>query len=320
MIDLDALRRAEGVLRRYVPPTPTFASTALSRVLDLDILLKLEVFQPTRVFKVRGALVCLARMVEHGFDGAVVTASAGNHGMSVAYAARLLGLRATVVVPESANPAKVKAILAQGADLRQYGSDFQEAYQEAERLAAQGLRMVHAFDNEDVIAGQGTVGLELVQQADFDTVVVPIGGGGLISGIAAAIKGLRPGVRIIGVEPQGAATMTVSLKAGRLETLSEVRTIADGLAPRVVSDRTLEHVKEFVDDVELVSDEALWPAMRLYLEEEHLIVEPSGAAPLALAMQRPQLFRGQRTVLVVTGGNMAPGTLAELSRSIEANA
>ncbi len=310
-LDLPRFLQAERVVRRFFPPTPELSARRLSSRLGIALSLKLDCFTPIRTFKLRGALVKLEALEAEGPIGGVVTASAGNHGLAVARAARLFGHPATVVVPEGANPQKVDAIVAEGAEVLVHGVDYQEAYERSLELAdARGWANVHAYDDPHIIAGQGTLGLELEA---CDTFLCGIGGGGLISGVAAVLKARFPGVRVIGVQSEGADSMVRSLEAGQPVTLEQVRTIADGLGARRPGVWTLEMTRRYVDEVVRVPDEAILEAMRLLLREERLVAEPAGVAGLAALLVRPELGQG-RTTLAITGGNISDELLARTLR------
>jgi len=310
-VRLSDVLAAQARLAPYLVPTPLQPSPAAREALGGEVLLKLEMFQPIRVFKIRGALNRILHLRQDGHSGGVITASAGNHGMAVAYAAERFALPATVCVPEGANQAKVRAIRRLGARIVAAGEDYQAASEHADRIARdEGLTYVHAYDDVDVVSGQATLGMELlVQPQPFDAVVVPIGGGGLIGGVALAIKRHRPEVRVYGVAMSGADSMVRSLAAGRVVSLPEVRTIADGLAPRRPSERTLSLVQRYVDDIFVIDDEDLYRALHLLLFEEHLIVEPSGGAALAALMRHGVRRFGQRPVAVLSGGFCADDVL-----------
>ncbi len=303
-VRLSDVLAAQARLGRYLVPTPLQPSVAAREAVGGDVLLKLEMFQPIRVFKIRGALNRILHLREEGHTGGVVTASAGNHGMAVAYAAERFGMPATVCVPAGGNQAKVRAIRRLGARIVVAGEDFQAATDNATRIAREEhLTFVHAYDDVDVVAGQATLGMELLLQPQpFDAVLVPIGGGGLLGGVSLAIKRHRPEVKVYGVAMSGADSMVRSLKAGRVVALDEVRTIADGLSPSHPSELTLSLVQRFVDDVVVIDDEDLYSALHLLLFEEHLVVEPSGAATLAALMRfGPRKF-GEKPVAVLSGG------------------
>jgi threonine dehydratase len=313
LTDTAYLQQAEAVVRRFFPPTPLLFAPRLSERIGTEVYVKLESCTPIRTFKLRGALVKLQSLVDQGVEGGVITASAGNHGLAVATAARLFGRPAVVCVPQNANPQKIGLIEQAGAQVVMHGEDYQEAFERCLQIGqAERLTLVHAYDDPAVIAGQGTIGLELCRSGiDFDTVVMGIGGGGLIAGIGAAIKALRPEAKVIGVEPEGAPAMYRSLQAGRLVELERVQTMADGLAARRVGEYTLAYAQRFVDRVELVSEEDLWAAMRFLLREERQVVEPAGAAGTAWLLQSGSADLG-RVVVVLSGANIADTIFAAL--------
>jgi threonine dehydratase len=247
----------------------------------------------------------------------VITASAGNHGQGVAYAAQAFGVPATVYVPENANPLKVEAIKRLGARVVPGGRSYHDASLEAFRAQAlSGATFVHAFDDPDVIAGQGSIAVELLEQLpEFDTVLVPVGGGGLISGIALYLKARRPTVQVVGVEPAGAAAMTRSLAAGEVVTLERVSTMADGLAASAPGRRTLEIVSRCVDRMILVEEAEMLRAIRLSFEWEHLLAEPAGAAGLAALLYHYAPEPGERVVVVLSGGNVTDDVMVRALKS-----
>ncbi len=303
-VRLSDVLAAQARLARYLVPTPLQPSVAAREAVGGDVLLKLEMFQPIRVFKIRGALNRILHLREEGHVDGVITASAGNHGMAVAYAADRFGIPATVCVPANGNQAKVRAIRRLGARIVAEGEDFQAATDNADRIARdEHLTFVHAYDDVDVVAGQATLGMELLLQPQpFDAVLVPIGGGGLLGGVSLALKRHRPEVKVYGVAMSGADSMVRSLAAGRVVALDQVRTIADGLSPRRPSELTLALVRQYVDDVVVIDDEDLYAALHLLLFEEHLVVEPSGAASLAALMRFGAARFGERPVAVLSGG------------------
>jgi threonine dehydratase len=300
------VERAATDLRSYLSPTPLQYSRAFTDKARCHVHLKIESIQPIRAFKVRGALNKLIRMTGEQRAAGVITASAGNHGLGVAYAAATFKSPATVYVPETANLFKVEAIRRLGARVIAAGRNYNGAYVEA--LAAQkesGATFVHAYDDPDVVAGQGTIATELLSDLEvFDTVLVPIGGGGLIGGIALYLKSKKPGIKVIGVEPVGADAMSRSLRAGSIVTLDRVSTIADGLAASAPGKLTFELARKYVDEVLLVEETEMLRAIRLLFEWEHLLGEPAGAAALAALLYHHRPAPNERVVVILSGGNV----------------
>jgi threonine dehydratase len=308
MVNLDDIERAAGRVRGLVRRTPTVRVAPLRVERPYDVYAKLECLQVTGSFKPRGALNKLLSLDRREVGRGVVTASGGNHGLGVAYAARHLGVPATVFVPERASAARRARLADWGAEVVVHGRDWDDSYAAARDLAERGgLPLVHAFDDPAIAAGQGTVGVELLADAgaELDAVIVPVGGGGLLTGVATAVKAARPGARVVGVEPEGAAGLTASLAAGRVVELASVDTIADTLAPRRAGELALEAARRHVDDVVLVSDDELRRAMRAWWDELNLLVEPAGAASLAALLSgRAGVEPGARVGLVVSGANL----------------
>jgi threonine dehydratase len=299
-------------VRAVLQPTPLELSRHLSRAYGRPIYLKLEVFQPIRTFKIRGAVSRFSGLARSGHHGPVVTASAGNHGLAVAWCGDRWGYPVHVFAPEGANPAKLDAIRLYGGQIHLGGAGYDQAAAAAIAFAKeQGWPFIHGFDDPEIIAGQGTIGVEMAAQADIGTVIAGVGGGGLLGGIAASYARKRRRPQMIGVEPTGAASMQAALKAGHPVALQQVSTIADGLAPGQVSARTLRLFQASVDQVITLPDDALWPALTHFLAVEHLVVEPSGAAPLAALIAQPDLGSGA-LALIVSGGNIAPAVLERL--------
>ncbi len=307
---IEQYRAAEAVVRRFFPPTPLLQAPRLSEMLGTEVWLKLDSLTPIRTFKLRGALNKMQAMVNAGLTGGVVTASAGNHGLAVARAARLFGRPAVVVVPEGANPQKVALIAAEGARVVHHGQDYQAAFERCLAIGEEeGLTLLHAYDDLHVIAGQGTIGLELAESGvEFDTVVTGIGGGGLISGVAGALKALKPGVRVIGVQPEGADSMIRSVREGRIVELEKVVTIADGLGARKPGQHTLAMTQQYVDELRPVTDDDLWHGMRTLLRAERVVAEPAGVAGTAALLRDGAQGLG-RVVILVTGANIADAVL-----------
>ena len=306
---------ARDLLAGVTRTTPVFDSRPLSERVGGPVRFKCENLQRTGSFKTRGAYVRIARLTDEERAGGVVAASAGNHAQGVAYAASLLGAAATVFMPEGAPLPKVEATRGYGAQVRFAGSSVDEALHEATAYAdARGAVFVHPYDHPDIVAGQGTAGLEILEQCpDARTIVVPTGGGGLLSGIAAAVKPVAPGVRLVGVQAEGAAAYPQSLAAGRPVPLTSMSTIADGIAVGEPGALTFEHISTQVDDIVTVSEEALSRALLLCLERSKLVVEPAGAAGVAAVMEEPRGFEPP-VVVVVSGGNIDPILLLRLLR------
>ena len=318
LVTLDDIEAARRLLAPVIRRTPLESSEHLSVLAGRPVLLKAEHFQRTGSFKIRGAYHRIARLDPDERAAGVVAASAGNHAQGVALAAALLGVRSTIFMPTTAPFPKVAATRSYGAEVVLVGSVFDDCLADAiGHTARTGATFISPFDDPLVIAGQGTIGLELAEQApQAETVVVSVGGGGLISGTAAALKALRPGVRVIGVEAEGAASMTASLAAGRCVTLERIDTMADGIAVKRVSDLTLAHVSAFVDELVTVSEEDLSRALLVLLERTKWVVEPAGAAPLAAALagKLPEGAEGDATVLLLSGGNIDPTLLIRVIR------
>src|SRR5436309_15983248 len=271
--------RAKNRIANVAVRTPLVESPALSKALNRQVYLKLECFQPIHVFKIRGAYNKISQLASKK----IVAASSGNHGLAVAYSSRLLGKQSTAVIPETAVREKADAIAEYGAEGVRFGKYHSDREAKAVEICKRtGAAFVHPFNDPHIIAGQGTCGLETVEQLrDFDSVIVPVGGGGLISGISIALKALRPSSKVFGVEPVGATKMQLSLRGGKLVKLEAPQSIADGLIPSSVGELTLEACRKNVDGMFSVSDAGILSAMRLLVREAHIFPEPSGSAPLA---------------------------------------
>ncbi len=308
MITIKEIQAASLRIHGKVRRTPSLPFSPLRQTLPYEIWLKLENLQVTGSFKPRGALNKILALEPQTIERGVLTASGGNHGLGVAYAASLMRVPATVFVPEKANQARRDRLARWGAQVIVHGRDWDDAYALAvEESERSNQILVHPFNDPLVIAGQGTVGIEFLRESDvrFDAIVLGIGGGGLIAGVAIAVKTESPETRVIGVEPTGAASMSASLDAGRIVELPEVRSIADTLSPRRVGELTLAAVQRYVDEIVLIDDGAMCKAMRMLWNEINLLVEPSAAAPLAAVLEgRVDLPHGARVGLVVSGGNI----------------
>lgn len=299
-----ARKRIEGQLHL----TPVLSSTTFAERAGVAAMyLKCESFQKTGSFKVRGALNAVMQLDAKARARGVVTVSAGNHAQALAWAARSVGAKCTVVMPATASETKAAASRGYGADVILHGTGA-EAFAKAHELAAEkGFALVHPFDDIGVASGAGTVGLEILEQAsDADIVIVPIGGGGLIAGVAAAIAQSNPKVKVFGVEPEGAASMRKSLDAGRAVKLdAPPKTIADGLAAPFAGELAFQVVREYVEDVAIVTDAEIADAASLILMRAKILAEPAGAAALAAVLtKRIPVARGARVVSIVSGGNV----------------
>jgi threonine dehydratase len=313
LIGGDDVEAAAALLEGIVRRTPLEHSRGLAERVGGPVWLKCENLQRTGSFKIRGAYTRIARLTGAERARGVVAASAGNHAQGVALAARLLGTHATVFMPESAPLPKVAATRAYGAEIRMLGQSLTEPLLAAAEYAQRtGSVFIHPFDHPDVIAGQGTVGLELLEQCpDVATVVVCAGGGGLVSGVAAAVKARRPGVRVVAVQAEAAAALPVALAAGRPMPLESMSTMADGIAVAAPGDLTLAHVQRLVDEVRTVTEEDLSRALLFCLERAKLVVEPAGVAAVAAVLAEPESFRAP-VVAVVSGGNIDPVLLLKV--------
>ena len=317
MLSLADIREARERVSDVARHTPLERSRSFSEMSGADLHLKLENFQRTGAFKIRGAMNRIQTLSETEREAGVVTASAGNHAQGVALAASRAGVDATVVMPKFAPVSKVKATRGYGASVRLEGVDYDEAQAYAHQLERdEGRTYVHAFDDPVVMAGQGTLGLEIVDDCpDLDTVVVPIGGGGLISGVAVAIKQQLPDVRVVGVQAEGAASAAKSLEAGEVTEIDSVDTIADGIATRSVGDRTLEVMEEYVDEVVTVDDREIALALTLLLERAKTLVEGAGAVALAAVLSDAfEYDDGETVVAALCGGNIDLNRLGTVIR------
>jgi threonine dehydratase len=314
MPTLSDIRDARARIGDRVHQTPVLSASRLGAAASAVLMHKCESLQKTGSFKVRGALNRLALLDDAARAQGVITVSAGNHAQALAWASRDAGVRCTVVMPTTASRTKVDASRGYGAEVVLHGTSGMEAFARAHELSVErSLTFVHPFDDEAIMAGQGTVGLELLEQAEaIDDVIVPIGGGGLIAGIAVAIKEQRPSIKVYGVEPTGAAVMRKSLDAGHPVRLESMTTIADGLAAPMAGDLTYPIVQHYVDDVVLVSDEEIAAAMRELLFSAKLLTEGGGAAATAAVLTGKVPVQGRRVVAVVSGGNIDSARLVEV--------
>jgi threonine dehydratase len=314
-VTLADIQEARKVLEGVAIQTPMEESRWLSAYAGGPVSLKCENLQRTGSFKARGAYVRISRLSEEERAHGVVAASAGNHAQGVALAAQLLGIKSTVFMPEGAPIPKEKATRAYGADVVFHGRYLENALEAALEFSAKtGAVLIHPFDHVDIVAGQGTVGLEILEQTpDVETVVVPTGGGGLLAGVAIAVKALRPDVRVIGVQAEGAAAYPGSLAEGHPVPLESMTTMADGIAVGRPGDITFAAVRDHVDEILTVSEDSLSRALLALLERAKMVVEPAGAAAVAAMLDRPDEFRTP-TVALLSGGNIDPLLLGKVIR------
>lgn len=307
---IDDISAARARLGDRVRRTPTMTATSLGDLFGVRLRVKCEVFQRTGSFKVRGALNAVLSLSREDRAKGLVAISAGNHAAALAYAARAAGARATIVMPAAANPAKVALTEAYGGEVVLTEAPLLDAL--AALRAERDLTLVHPFDDPYVVAGAGTVGLEIAEDApDTRVVVVQAGGGGLLSGVAIAVKALLPGVRVVGVEPERADVISRSLEAGHPVTMTPV-SVADGLCSPIGGTVTMPLIQQYVDTVLRVSDDEIRAAMRLVVERTKLVVEPAGAAGVAALLHGLDLAPGTEVVVIATGGNIDSAGLARL--------
>jgi threonine dehydratase len=314
MLTLQQIQAAQETIGDAIDFTPCKYSGYLSHLTGAPIYLKLENLQKTGSFKIRGAINKLSSLTPKERRRGVIAASAGNHAQGVASAARQLGIHATILMPEATPITKVEATTFAGAEVILQGETFDDAMRVARSLAAEGgLTMIHPFDDPAVITGQGTLGLEMLQQLpELGAVVVPVGGGGLISGIAVALKSLRPNLRIIGVEAEQAASAVLSRQAGHVVELAAIKTIADGIAVKRVGDLTFQLMEQYVDEFVTVSDEDLAAAILICMERIRVVVEAAGAASVAALVSHKVQLDGTCTGVVVSGGNIDVQLVAKI--------
>lgn len=306
---------ARDLLEGVAVVTPMEESRWLSALAGGPVSLKCENLQRTGSFKARGAYVRMARLTEEERALGVVAASAGNHAQGVALAAQMLGIHATVFMPEGAPIPKEKATRGYGADVVFHGLYLEHALERARQFAVEtGAVLIHPFDHADIVAGQASCGLEILEQApDVETVLVPTGGGGLLAGIALAVKQHRPDVRVVGVQAEGAAAFPASLASGSPTPLESMQTMADGIAVGLPGDITFRAAQEHVDDIITVSEESLSRALLALLERAKMVVEPAGAAAVAALLDEPTAYRSP-VVAVLSGGNIDPLLLGKVIR------
>ena len=311
---IDKIFHASVVLKNIIRPTPLAQAYRIAP--DCDLYLKPENLQKTGSFKLRGSGYKIAMLSDEEKAKGVIACSAGNHAQGVALAASKCGIKSLICLPDSAPISKVEATKNYGADVCLVEGVYDDAYQKALELRDEmGYTFVHPFDDENVIAGQGTIGLEIVNEMDdVDAVIVPIGGGGLISGIAYAIKSIRPSIKVYGVQASGAPSMYNSIQHGTIETLSSVSTIADGIAVKKPGDITFDMINKYVDDIALVTEDEIAASILALIERQKMIAEGAGAVSVAAAMFNKFPIQGKKVVSLVSGGNI---DVTSLNRVIE---
>ena len=314
MLSLDKVFDAQTVLKNIVRETKLVRAYGIAP--DCELYLKPENLQITGSFKVRGSAYKIAMLTDEEKEKGVIACSAGNHAQGVALAATKNGIKSLICLPDSAPISKVEATKGYGAEVCLVEGCYDDAYRKALELRdREGYTFVHPFDDENVIAGQGTIALEILNDLDnIDAIVVPIGGGGLISGIAYTVKQIRPSVKVYGVQAAGAPSMYNSVKDGEIECLSSVSTIADGIAVKKPGENTFRYVREYVDEVALVTDDEVSSAILALIEKQKMIAEGAGATAVAAVMFDKFHLKGKRVVAVVSGGNI---DVTSLSRVID---
>ncbi len=304
MLTLDKIYHAKYILKQVIRETDVIHAPKINP--GSEIYLKTENLQITGSFKVRGAYYRMSQLSADEKAKGVIACSAGNHAQGVALAAAKNGIRSVICLPDGAPISKVEATKSYGAEVCLVKGVYDDAYQEALRQRDElGYTFIHPFDDEDVIAGQGTIGLELIEQVpDMDCVIVPIGGGGLISGVAFAIKSLNPNIKVYGVQAAGAPSMYNSVKDGKIECLDSVSTIADGIAVKEPGENTFSLISEYVDEIVTVSDDEISAAILALMEQQKLVTEGAGAVSVAAAMFNKVPIKGKKTVCLLSGGNI----------------
>jgi len=304
MLTLDKVYQASYVLKKVIRPTDVIAAPVINP--DSEVYLKTENLQVTGSFKVRGAYFKISQLTDEEKACGVIACSAGNHAQGVALAAKECGIRPLICIPDGAPISKVEATKSYGADVLLVKGVYDDAYNKAIEIRDEKkMTFIHPYDDLDVIAGQGTIGLELVQQLpDLDAVIVPIGGGGLISGIAFAVKSLNPNIKVYGVQAAGAPSMYESCKKGEQITLDGVNTIADGIAVKHPGNNTFELVNKYVDEIVTVTDDEISTAILTLIEKQKMIAEGAGAVSVAAAMFNKVDIKGKKVACVISGGNI----------------
>ena len=311
---IDSIREARERLAAVVQRNRLDHSSTFSAMTGGDVYLKCENLQKTGSFKVRGAYNKIAKLAEEGKTKAIVACSAGNHAQGCAFAASAMGMKATIVMPKTTPIAKINATEGYGAKAELYGDCYDDAYLRAREIEhPQGAAFIHPFDDEEVIAGQGTLGLEMLEEVpDLDCVIVPAGGGGLLAGVALAVKSINPKVSVIGVQAEGAPAIALSFREKKHIATDSVYTIADGIAVKDPGDITMKIIDKYADDVVTVSDGDIASAIIHLIERTKLVVEPAGATPLALLLSGKLNVRGKKVACLLSGGNIDVSTIGKI--------
>lgn len=306
MVTLEGIKKAKENIQNSIKKTPLVECPTLEKMVGGKIFFKLENLQKTGSFKIRGALNRIANLTDEEKKHGVIASSAGNHAQGIALGATAQGIKSTIVMPETAPLAKVAATKNYGAEVILHGEVYDDAYLKAREIEkTTGAIFLHPFDDEFVIAGQGTIGLEILEDMpDIDMVLVPIGGGGILAGIATAVKSLNPNIKVIGVESQNAASMTEAFKRNECCEVYSCPTIADGIAVKKVGCKTLELAKKYVDEIVTVSDEEIANAILFLMEKSKVVAEGAGATPLAAILAGKIDCKGKKVCAIVSGGNI----------------
>lgn len=311
---IDSIREARERLAAVVQRNRLDHSSTFSAMTGGDVYLKCENLQKTGSFKVRGAYNKIAKLAEEGKTKAIVACSAGNHAQGCAFAASAMGMKATIVMPKTTPIAKINATEGYGAKAELYGDCYDDAYLRAREIEkTEGAAFIHPFDDEEVIAGQGTLGLEMLEEVpDLDCVIVPAGGGGLLAGVALAVKSINPKVSVIGVQAEGAPAIALSFREKKHIATDSVYTIADGIAVKNPGEITMKIIDKYADDVVTVSDGDIASAIIHLIERTKLVVEPAGATPLALLLSGKLNVRGKKVACLLSGGNIDVSTIGKI--------
>ncbi|WMJ79700.1 threonine ammonia-lyase [Clostridium sp. MB40-C1] len=305
-LDLNKIKKAQENIKGVARRTPLFYSSTFSKQSGYEIYLKCENKQKTGAFKLRGAYNKIANLTQEEKNRGVMASSAGNHAQGVAYAATAFGIKSTIVMPATAPMSKVNATKGYGAEVVQFGEVYDECYTKAVEIQKEtGATFVHPFNDEDVMAGQGTIALEILEDIpDMDAILVPIGGGGLIAGIAVAAKSINPNIKVIGVQAEIIASTKESLKAGKVVTVDGVKSLADGISVKTPGDLSFKYIKQYVDDVVTVSEDEISYAEFKLMETSKLIAEGAGATPLAAVLAGKIKIDGKKVAVLISGGNI----------------